>query len=76
MRDPCREGHLFEEGCRGFLGRSRVSCRMERRERRKAHNWCITGFPNCWFGGWAVRKRGCEVIEPTIQIKGFGGGRA
>ena len=49
---------------------------MERRERREAHNWSIAGFPNFWFGGRAVRERGCEVIEFTIQVKGFAGGQA
>lgn len=76
MGDPCREGYLFEERRRGFLGRIRVPCRMERRERREAHNWSIAGFPNFWFGGRAVRERGCEVIEFTIQVKGFAGGQA
>lgn len=75
MRNPCREGSLFEKRCGGFLGRAGVSCRVESRERRESHNWCIAGFTNSWLGGRTIRERGCEVIEPTVPFKGLTGGR-
>jgi len=67
---------LFEKRCGGFLGWTGVSCRVESRERRESHNWRIAIFTKPWFGGRTIRKRGCEVIEQTVPVKGLTGGDA
>ena len=76
MRNSCREGNLFEKRRGRFLGRTGISCRVESREWRQSHNWRITILTNSWFGGRAIRERDCEVIEPTVPVKGLTGGVA